>query len=206
MPERFQRDFLITHFFNPPRYMRLLEIVSGAKTRADAVNTIAEFCDVRLGKGVIHAKDTPGFVANRIGGMWIQAALQAAFDLKLTVEEADAIMGRPFGMPRTGIFGLMDLVGIDLAPQVAASMQRTLKPDDAYLRIYQDRPLIAKMIADGYTGRKGKGGFYRLSKSEKGRIKEAIDLRPSPARASASPRRCSSTRIAAANMRAACSD
>jgi 3-hydroxyacyl-CoA dehydrogenase len=186
-PERFQRDFLITHFFNPPRYMRLLEIVAGDKTRADAVKTIEEFCDVRLGKGVIHAKDTPGFIANRIGGMWIQSALQAAFELGLTVEEADAIMGRPFGMPRTGIFGLMDLVGIDLAPQVAASMQRTLKPDDAYLRIYKDRPLIAKMIAEGYTGRKGKGGFYRLSKSEKGRVKESIDLKTGDYHASAEP-------------------
>ena len=187
MPERFQRDFLITHFFNPPRYMRLLEIVSGAKTRADAVTTIEEFCDLRLGKGVIHAKDTPGFIANRIGGMWIQSALQAAFDLKLTVEEADAIMGRPFGMPRTGVFGLMDLVGIDLGPQVAASMQRTLKPGDAYLRIYKDRPLIAKMIADGYTGRKGKGGFYRMTKTEKGRVKEAIDLQTGAYRPSADP-------------------
>jgi 3-hydroxyacyl-CoA dehydrogenase len=187
MSERFQRDFLITHFFNPPRYMRLLEIVTGAKTRADAVKTIEEFCDIRLGKGVIHAKDTPGFVANRIGGMWIQSALQAAFDLKLTVEEADAIMGRPFGMPRTGVFGLMDLVGIDLGPQVAASMQRTLKPDDAYLRIYQDRPLIAKMITDGYTGRKGKGGFYRLTKTDQGRVKEAIDLQTGAYRVSANP-------------------
>src|SRR5260221_1277268 len=187
MPEGFQRDFLITNFFNPPRYMRLLEIVSGAKTRADAVTTIEEFCDLRLGKGVIHAKDTPGFIANRIGGMWIQSALQAAFDLKLTVEEADAIMGRPFGMPRTGVFGLMDLVGIDLGPQVAASMQRTLKPGDAYLRIYKDRPLIAKMIADGYTGRKGNGGFYRMTKTEKGRVKEAIDLQTGAYRPSADP-------------------
>ncbi|HEX7969084.1 MAG TPA: 3-hydroxyacyl-CoA dehydrogenase family protein, partial [Stellaceae bacterium] len=187
MPERFQRDFLITHFFNPPRYMRLLEIVRGPKTRDDAVKTIEEFCDVRLGKGVIHAKDTPGFIANRIGGMWIQSALQAAFDLGLTVEEADAIMGRPFGMPRTGIFGLMDLVGIDLGPQVAASMQRTLKPDDAYLRLYKDRPLIARMIADGYTGRKGKGGFYRMTRTAEGRVKEAIDLQTGAYRPTADP-------------------
>src|SRR6185437_10502080 len=144
----FQRDFLITHFFNPPRYMRLLEIVAGEKTRSDAVKTIEEFCDVRLGKGVIHAKDTPGFIANRIGGMWIQSALQAAFDLGLTVEEADAIMGRPFGMPRT------------------------VPKDDPYLRLYKDRPLIAKMIAEGYTGRKGKGGFYRMTKTATGRVKE----------------------------------
>jgi 3-hydroxyacyl-CoA dehydrogenase len=176
MPEGFQRDFLITHFFNPPRYMRLLEIVKGPKTRAEAVQAIDEFCDLRLGKGVIHAKDTPGFIANRIGGMWIQSAMQAAFDLGLSVEEADAVMGRPFGMPRTGIFGLLDLVGIDLTPQVAASMQRTLPKDDPYIRIYKDRPLIAKMIAEGYTGRKGKGGFYRMTRTETGRVREAIDL------------------------------
>jgi 3-hydroxyacyl-CoA dehydrogenase len=176
MPESFQRDFLITHFFNPPRYMRLLEIVAGPKTRPEAVQAIEEFCDIRLGKGVIHAKDTPGFIANRIGGMWIQSALQAAFELGLTVEEADAVMGRPFGMPRTGIFGLLDLVGIDLTPQVAASMQRSLPKDDPYIRIYKDRPLLAKMIADGYTGRKGKGGFYRMTRSEAGRQREAIDL------------------------------
>ncbi|MGH6799049.1 MAG: 3-hydroxyacyl-CoA dehydrogenase family protein, partial [Roseiarcus sp.] len=126
MPERFQRDFLITHFFNPPRYMRLLEIVRGPRTRGEAVAAIEEFCDLRLGKGVIHAKDTPGFIANRIGGMWLQAAVGAAMDLGLTVEEADAIMGRPFGFPKTGVFGLLDLVGIDLMPHVAASMRRTL--------------------------------------------------------------------------------
>ena len=176
MPESFQRDFLITHFFNPPRYMRLLEIVAGPKTRPEAVRELDAFCDLRLGKGVIHAKDTPGFIANRIGGMWIQSALQSAFDLGLAVEEADAIMGRPFGMPRTGVFGLLDLVGIDLTPQVAASMQRSLPKDDPYIRLYKDRPLIAKMIAEGYTGRKGKGGFYRLTRTETGRVREAIDL------------------------------
>jgi 3-hydroxyacyl-CoA dehydrogenase len=176
LPESFQRDFLITHFFNPPRYMRLLEIVGGPKTRPEALREIDQFCDLRLGKGVIHAKDTPGFIANRIGGMWIQSAMQAAFDLGLSVEEADAIMGRPFGMPRTGVFGLLDLVGIDLTPQVAASMQRLLPKDDAYLRLYKDRPLIAKMIAEGLTGRKGKGGFYRMTRTETGRVREAIDL------------------------------
>jgi 3-hydroxyacyl-CoA dehydrogenase len=186
-PESFQRDFLITHFFNPPRYMRLLEIVAGPKTRPDAVETIEAFCDIRLGKGVIRAKDTPGFVANRIGGMWIQSALQSAFDLDLSVEEADAVMGRPFGMPRTGIFGLLDLVGIDLTPQVAASMQRSLAKDDPYLRIYKDRPLIAKMIANGYTGRKGKGGFYRLTRSGESRQREAIDLKTGAYRPLAEP-------------------
>ncbi len=188
LPDAFTKDFLITHFFNPPRYMRLLEIVTGPKTEAAAVAAIDEFCDVKLGKHVIHAKDTPGFIANRIGGMWIQAAIQAAFDLGLSVEEADAIMGRPFGMPRTGVFGLLDLVGLDLMPQVAASMQRTLPKDDLYLATMKDRPLLAKMIADGYTGRKGKGGFYRLQRGADGsRVKEGIDLATGQYRKSEDP-------------------
>jgi 3-hydroxyacyl-CoA dehydrogenase len=177
MPEDFQRDFLVTHFFNPPRYMRLLELVRGAKTSDAAAKAIEEFCDISLGKGVIHTKDRPGFIANRIGGMWMQSAVQATFDLGLTVEEADAIMGRPFGFPKTGIFALMDLVGIDLGPEITASMHRTLPKDDYYIRTYRDIPLIPKMIAEGYTGRKGKGGFYRLTKTESGRVKESIDLK-----------------------------
>src|SRR5262249_39635342 len=92
--EAFQRDFLITHFFNPPRYMRLLELVGGPKTRPEALAAIGQFGDVALGKGVVRCEDTPGFIANRIGGLWIQAAIGAAIDLGLTVEEADAIMGR----------------------------------------------------------------------------------------------------------------
>jgi 3-hydroxyacyl-CoA dehydrogenase len=196
LPDAFTRDFLITHFFNPPRYMRLLELVSGPKTDAAAIDAIDEFCDVKLGKHVIHAKDTPGFIANRIGSMWIQAAIQAAFDLGLSVEEADAIMGRPFGMPRTGVFGLLDLVGLDLMPQVAASMQRTLPKGDLYLATMKDRPLLAKMIADGYTGRKGKGGFYRLQRNADGsRVKEGIDLATGEYRKSEDPS------LASANQR-----
>jgi 3-hydroxyacyl-CoA dehydrogenase len=178
MPERFQRDFCITHFFNPPRYMRLLEIVRGAKTRADAIETLEAFCDVRLGKGVVHAKDTPGFIANRIGGMWMQAAVGAAMDLGLAVEEADAIMGRPFGFPKTGVFALLDLVGIDLMPHVASSMRRTLPADDLYIRNLREPELVKRMIADGLTGRKGKGGFFRMQKGAGGeRTLEAIDLK-----------------------------
>jgi 3-hydroxyacyl-CoA dehydrogenase len=188
LPDTFTRDFLITHFFNPPRYMRLLEIVTGPTTDAAAVAAIDDFCDVQLGKHVIHAKDTPGFIANRIGSMWIQAAIQAAFDFGLSVEEADAIMGRPFGMPRTGVFGLLDLVGLDLLPQVAASMQRTLPKADLYLSTMTDRQLLAKMIAEGYTGRKGKGGFYRLQRNAEGsRVREGIDLATGDYRISAAP-------------------
>lgn len=176
-PESLQRDFVITHFFNPPRYMRLLEVLGGAKTRPEAVAAVSDFGDRRLGKAIIAAKDTPGFVANRIGVFWMQAAVNAALDLGLTVEEADAIMGRPIGAPKTGIFGLLDLVGLDLQPHVDASMRAALKPDDAYQTVRRDFPLMDKMIADGFTGRKGKGGFYRLQKNGAERIKESIDLK-----------------------------
>ncbi|MBP2314853.1 3-hydroxyacyl-CoA dehydrogenase/enoyl-CoA hydratase family protein [Azospirillum soli] len=174
--EAFQRDFLITHFFNPPRYMRLLEIVGGEKTRPDALAAVADFCDRNLGKGVVRCKDTPGFIANRIGVYWIQTAINAAVDLGLTVEEADAIVGRPMGIPKTGVFGLVDLVGLDLMPHIAKSLLATLPENDAYRAAFREHPVITKMIAEGYTGRKGKGGFYRLNRAGGQKVKEAIDL------------------------------
>ncbi len=121
-PSSFARDFLVTHFFNPPRYMRLLEVVAGAATRPEAVEAVRAFGDVRLGKSVVVCKDTPAFIANRIGTFWIEVATREAIDLGLTVEEADAVAGKPMGFPKTGIFGLLDLVGIDLGPHIAASL------------------------------------------------------------------------------------
>ena len=177
LPESLQRDFVITHFFNPPRYMRLLEVLGGAKTRPEAVATVSDFGDRRLGKAIIAAKDTPGFVANRIGVFWMQAAVNAALDLGLTVEEADAIMGRPIGAPKTGIFGLLDLVGLDLQPHVDASMRAALSPNDAYQTVRRDFPLMDTMIKAGYTGRKGLGGFYRLQRNGAEKVKESIDLK-----------------------------
>ncbi|WP_404480419.1 3-hydroxyacyl-CoA dehydrogenase/enoyl-CoA hydratase family protein [Novosphingobium sp. BL-52-GroH] len=173
--DAFARDFLITHFFNPPRYMRLLEIVTGPATDAAVAAKVEQFADVAMGKTVVRANDTPGFIANRIGTYWIQLGLNAAFDMGLTVELADAIAGKPMGVPKTGIFGLVDLVGIDLMPHLQASLTSTLPKDDAYHAIARTHPLIEKMIGEGYTGRKGKGGFYRLNK-EMGRRKETIDL------------------------------
>ena len=185
--DAFKRDFLITHFFNPPRYMRLLEIVTGRDTDAAVAAKVEQFADVAMGKTVVQANDTPGFIANRIGTYWIQLGINAAFDMGLTVELADAIVGKPMGVPKTGIFGLVDLVGIDLMPHLQASLTSTLPKDDPYHAIARTMPLIEKMIADGYTGRKGKGGFYRLNK-EMGRRKEAIDLQTGEYREKISPR------------------
>ncbi len=176
MPESFRRDFLITHFFNPPRYMRLLELVVGSATRVDAADEVRDFCDRALGKGVVDCKDTPGFIGNRIGVYWLQCAVLEAMGQGLTVEEADAVAGRPLGIPKTGVFGLMDLVGIDLMPHILVSMDDLLGPDDAMREYFEVPELITKMIADGYTGRKGKGGFYRLQRDGGKRTKQAIDL------------------------------
>lgn len=176
MPANFRKDFIITHFFNPPRYMRLLELMGGEDSRKDALQAAREFCDVKLGKGVVECKDTPGFIANRIGCYWMTAGLVDGINMGISVEDADAVMSRPIGVPKTGIFGLLDLIGIDLLPLIGESMLATLPKKDAFRDIYSEPELVKKMIADGYTGRKGKGGFYRLNKDGGKKIKEAIDL------------------------------
>ncbi|MFG1417491.1 3-hydroxyacyl-CoA dehydrogenase NAD-binding domain-containing protein [Xanthobacter sp. V0B-10] len=176
LPESFRHDFLITHFFNPPRYMRLLEIVAGPQTNPDTVAAVSRFADVKLGKTVVTCKDTPGFIANRLGTYWLQLAVGEAFALGLKVEEADQVMGRPFGFPKTGVFGLIDLVGLDLMPHVQGSLKRALPASDPFHATLRDEPLISRMIETGYTGRKGKGGFYRLNRADGQKLKEAIEL------------------------------
>ena len=175
LSQAFDADFCITHFFNPPRYMRLLEVVKGEKTRDGAIASVSRFADVSLGKSVVDCKDRPGFIANRLGVMWMQAAVVEAFERGLDVEDVDQIIGRPFGIPKTGVFGLIDLVGLDLMPHVNASLAATLPKEDMFHEMYRPAPLIEKMIKEGYTGRKGKGGFYRVNR-EKNKAKEAIDL------------------------------
>ena len=176
MDENLKPDFMITHFFNPPRYMRLLELVTSPANAPDAVRKLQQFCDVTLGKSVIICNDTPGFIANRIGTYWIQTAMVLALDLGLEVEEADAIMGKPMGFPSTGVFGLMDLVGIDLGPHVNASLARLLPPADPFHSMNRDVSFIEKLIAEGYTGKKGKGGFYRSQGRGAERVKETLSL------------------------------
>jgi 3-hydroxyacyl-CoA dehydrogenase len=175
--DQFKRDFLITHFFNPPRYMRLLEIVTGPETDKALALRVEDFADRMMGKSVIHAKDTPGFIANRLGTYWLAIAVNAAMDQGVTVEEADLIGGRPMGVPKTGIFGLIDLVGIDLMPLLQKSLTSTLPEGDPYFETVRPLPMIDKMIAEGFTGRKGKGGFYKMEKGAGGqRTKMALDL------------------------------
>ncbi len=159
----FKSKFMITHFFNPVRYMRLLEIVSNDKTDKKAVETVREFCDVQLGKGVVVTKDTAGFIVNRLLVYWMQTAVNVALEDNVPIEVADAVMGKPIGVPKTAVFGLIDLVGVDLMPYLSTSLLENLPQDDAYRDIYKDYPFVKQMIAAGYNGRKGKGGFYRLN-------------------------------------------
>ncbi|AOH87240.1 3-hydroxyacyl-CoA dehydrogenase (plasmid) [Sphingomonas panacis] len=174
LPERFAADFLITHFFNPPRIMRLLELVSGEAARPEVTSTISAFADRSLGKTVVTCKDTPGFIANRIGNYWLSVGLNEAISLGIDVEEADAVLGKPFGIPATGIFGLLDLVGIDLLPMVLRSLQRATGADDAIQDYAAEPLLIAHMIAENRLGRKSGAGFTRLSADR--RTREVIDL------------------------------
>jgi 3-hydroxyacyl-CoA dehydrogenase len=176
MPDSFKRRFMITHFFNPPRYMRLLELVSSPATDPVFVEAVSRFADIKLGKNCVTCKDTPGFIGNRIGIYWLLYGLLDAIENGITVEQADAVMSAPFGIPKTGIFGLLDLVGLDLIPPILKGMKLALPPQDAFHEVNHLPDIVQKMINEGYTGRKGKGGFYRLNKVDGARIKESINL------------------------------
>ena len=174
-----KKDFCITHFFNPVRYMGLLEIVKNENNDLNKINSLKKFCEQELGKGAIVCNDTPGFLGNRIGVFAMQVAMTEAFEMNLSVEEADAVFGRPMGIPKTGVFGLYDLIGIDLMADVLKSFIKELPKNDPFQAVAKEIPLITKLIQSGYTGRKGKGGFYRMNKQKNQKILEAIDLETS---------------------------
>ena len=171
-----KKDFCITHFFNPVRYMGLLEIVKNENNDLNKINQLKEFCEIELGKGAIVCNDTPGFLGNRVGVYAMQVAMTEAFKMKLSVEEADAIFGRPMGIPKTGVFGLYDLIGIDLMADVLKSFIKELPKTDEFHEVAKEIPLVKELIETGYTGRKGKGGFYRMNKTGATKVMEAINL------------------------------
>ena len=173
MPTAFQERFAITHYFNPVRYMRLLELVRGEKTRSDVMEKLSDFNDEVLGKGVVPCKDTPGFLGNRVGVFALQVGMDEAFKQRLSIEDADALMGRPMGIPKTGVFGLYDMIGVDLMSDVVETLGDILPKKDVFHAVGQSNnpanDLINTMIEGGFTGLKsGKGGFYRAG--------EVIDL------------------------------
>ena len=176
LTEEEKRDFCITHFFNPVRYMGLLEIVKNENNDLNKINSLKKFCEKELGKGAIVCNDTPGFLGNRVGVFAMQVAMTEAFRMKLSIEEADTVFGRPMGIPKTGVFGLYDLIGIDLMSDVLKSFIKELPKNDPFQAVAIENPLITNLIKTGYTGRKGKGGFYRMNKENNQKILEAIDL------------------------------
>lgn len=156
-----KKRFAITHFFNPVRFMRLLELVKGSETDSTVISKLSEFCEKNLGKGVVNCADTPGFLANRVGCFAIQTALYEAFRMKLDAPIADALFGRPMGIPKTGVFGLYDLIGIDLMSDVAKSLVSILPEGDAFHGVSEPIPFMSNMIANDQRGNKSGQGFYR---------------------------------------------
>ena len=171
-----KKDFCITHFFNPVRYMGLLEIVTEDSNDMEKIDLLKSFCETILGKGVIVCGDTPGFLGNRIGVYAMQIAMTEAIKMNLSIEEADSVFGRPMGIPKTGVFALYDLIGIDLMSDVLKSFKKELPKNDDFLKVADGIPIIQKLIETGYTGRKGKGGFYRINKTDGKKVLEALDL------------------------------
>jgi len=187
LPEDLRPNFLVTHFFNPPRYMRLMEIVPSKYTSDEVVNFMSEFISKRLGKGIVYAKDTPNFIGNRIGVYVIFSAFKHLLDLDMTVEEADQAAGPAVGMPRTAIFKLADLVGIDTIVHIGKNSYGLLTEDDER-EIYKIPEFLQKMVDNGLWGNKAKQGFYKKIKDESGRKTLYYDLKDGEFKESAKPK------------------
>lgn len=183
MPDDFKRRFMNTHFFNPPRFMKLLELIDGAETDKESFDLMAQIGDVNLGKKVVRCKDTPGFIANRIGTYAFFRAMKQGMDMDMPIEDIDSIMNMSLGFTKMGMMKLSDTVGVDIVKHVGMNLHDGLAADDHFNTIY--RPdLVDRMVEDGYTGKKGKGGFYRIVQDEDGNsVKEVIDLKTGEYRA-----------------------
>jgi 3-hydroxyacyl-CoA dehydrogenase len=176
LSEDFKENFFITHFFNPPRHMRLLELVIDENSNEVSKKTLQKFIYEKLGKGVVISNDTPGFIANRVGCFFLEHVLRCAIEFNVEIAVIDNICSKLLGLPKTGVFGLMDLIGIDVMELIAKSLISLLPSEDRFSKIHYQIPQIESMIKTGYTGRKGHGGFYRIVKNNNSKIKEVLDL------------------------------
>ena len=181
MPNSLRANIVVTHFFNPVKVMKLLEIIPGADTSPDAVARLATFGKERLGKGVVHAKDTVNFIGNRIGCFWMLSGLhkaKSALDAGLSMETIDGLMGAPVGIPATGLYGLIDLIGLDIMDLVGKNLAVNLPDGDPGHAFTALPPTERAMLARGQLGRKSGGGFYRMLKADDGsRSRETYDLK-----------------------------
>jgi 3-hydroxyacyl-CoA dehydrogenase len=162
-----------THFFNPPRYMRLLEIIPTPEADRAAIDAIAHFCDVRLGKGVVIAKDTPNFIGNRIGTFSVLNVIRLMQEMGLTIEEVDALTGQAVGWPKSATFRTIDLVGLDILGHVVGNMTTNVHDERSDLRLPE---FFGKMLERKWLGDKTKGGFYKKAKSSEGKEDERLAL------------------------------
>jgi 3-hydroxyacyl-CoA dehydrogenase len=160
----FKRRFFITHFFNPPRYMKLVEIISGSYTETGALDAVRTFMKARLGKGTVVAKDTPGFIANRIGVFHAMDIMHLTYEKSWPLEAVDAVMGRAIGRPSTGVFRTADMVGLDTLTFAAEHIVKGC-PDDEWVDRVRIPQYLQQMIVKGLTGDKSDGGFFRKDKS-----------------------------------------
>ena len=181
MPERLRQDIAVTHFFNPVHIMKLVELVPGEDTRPEVIETLADFLGNTLGKGVVYAKDTVNFIGNRIGCMWMLAGLHIAENAMqndgLDIETVDALMSAPIGLPPTGLYGLVDLIGLDVMYNVGRNLETNLPADDAGRRFVRFTDTVQALYDRGQLGRKTGGGFYKLTRHDDGsKTMEIYDL------------------------------
>jgi 3-hydroxyacyl-CoA dehydrogenase len=174
MSDDFRRHWFGTHFFNPPRYMRLLELIPTPESDRTAMETIAQFCDVRLGKGIVYAKDTPNFIANRIGTFSVLNVMRIMQEMGLTIEEIDALTGSAVGWPKSATFRTIDMVGLDILGHVVGNMTRNVRDERSDLQLPD---FFRQMLERKWLGDKSKGGFYKKQKTAEGEDRLALDWR-----------------------------
>jgi 3-hydroxyacyl-CoA dehydrogenase len=172
-PTEFRQHFLGTHFFNPPRYLHLLELIPGPETLPEVRDHIADFSDRHLGKGVVPCKDTPNFIANRIGSFLGGTVQNLTVEMDFTIEEVDALTGQLIGLPKSASFRLLDIVGLDIWAHVTKNLY-DLVPGDPWRERFVLPPFFAQMIERGWLGDKTGQGFYK--RTGKGDKKEILAL------------------------------
>jgi len=169
----FRRSWFGTHFFNPPRYMRLLELIPTSDADRALIDTVSHFCDVRLGKGVVLAKDTPNFIGNRIGTFSVLNVMRLMQEMDLSIEDVDALTGQAVGWPKSATFRTIDLVGLDILGHVVGNMIANVHDERSDLRLPD---FFSQMIQRKWLGDKTKGGFYKKAKTGEGKEDERMAL------------------------------
>ena len=170
---KLKQHFLGTHFFNPPRYMKLLEIIPGADTKKEIVDYMVEFCERILGKGVVICKDVPNFIGNRIGTFDISNAVRLMAEKKMRIDEIDAVIGKALGRPGSAIFGTLDLVGLDTGHHVMKNLYDAV-PDDEMRDMFIPSDVMNKMMERKWLGNKTKQGFYKRASGDKGKKEKLV--------------------------------